>query len=73
MHMLTERLLRLDDVDAGPRQELPRYKEIDMLAQPARVESHADAVAALRYCDWLCTAREYCGPPNPRPLPPAEP
>ena len=22
----------------------------------ARVESHADAVAALRYCDWLCTA-----------------
>ena len=27
-----------------------------MLAQPARVESHADAVAAVRHCDWLATA-----------------
>jgi hypothetical protein len=56
MHMLTERLLRLDDVDAGPRKELPRYKEIDMLALPACVKNREDAVSAVRWCDWLCTA-----------------
>lgn len=56
MHMLCERLLRLEDVDPGPRQALPRYKEIDMLAIPSRVESRADAVDAVRWCDWLCTA-----------------
>ena len=55
LHALHCRLLRHGEVDPGDRQELPRYKEIDMLAQPARVESHAEAVASLRYCDWLAT------------------
>eukprot|EP00966_Prymnesium_polylepis_P092440 2139850-Prymnesium_polylepis.1 len=56
LHGLHERLLRHDAVDPGSRQELPRYKEIDMIAQPARVETHTDAVAAVRWCDWLATA-----------------
>ena len=56
LHGLYERLLRPDAVDPGSRQELPRYKEIDMIAQPARVTTHTDAVAAVRHCDWLCTA-----------------
>ena len=55
-HMLGERLLRKDPVDAGARKELPRYKEIDMLALPERVTSHASLVEAVRQCDWLCTA-----------------
>ena len=56
MHMLCERLLRLEDVDAGPKQELPMYKEIDMLALPSSVQTRKEAVAAVRHCDWLCTA-----------------
>jgi len=56
MHMLCERLLRLTDVDPGPKQELPRYKEIDLIALPASVATREQAVAAVRHCDWLCTA-----------------
>jgi len=56
MHMLCERLLRLTDVDPGPKQELPRYKEIDLIALPASVSTREQAVAAVRHCDWLCTA-----------------
>ena len=55
VHPLYDRLLRRDPIDTGPVRELPHYTPVDFLQQPEVVHTLADAVAALRYCDRLCT------------------
>ena len=55
LHPLCERLLRHGPVDPGQSHDLPRYKPLDFLQQPAAATSLAEAVAALRECDLLCT------------------
>ena len=55
LHPLCERLLRLGPVDPGQSHDLPKYKPLDFLMQPAAATSLAEAVAALRECDLLCT------------------
>ena len=54
---LLDRLRRLDDVDglAGPPIVLPKYVPIDFLQIPIKVHTLDDAIAAIRYCDRLCT------------------
>ncbi len=56
-HPFYDRLLRKDDVDglAGAPIVLPKYVPIDYLKLPVRVNNLEDAVAAIRYCDRLCT------------------
>ena len=56
-HPFMERLLRTDDVDglAGTATMLPRYIPVNILQLPVKVENLEDAVAAIRYCDRLCT------------------
>jgi len=52
-----ERLWRREDVDglAGPPNLFPAYVPVDMLQIPQRVTTFAEAVAAIRHCDRLCT------------------
>ena len=52
-----ERLLRLEDVNglAGSPLFIPRYVPIDFLLVPKRVTKFEEALAAIRYCDKLCT------------------
>ena len=64
---LYERLQRPDAVDPGSPYDLPKYKPIDFLCQPAAVRSceadperlrplaFAECVAVLVECDALCT------------------
>jgi hypothetical protein len=64
-HPFFDRLLRKDEVDglAGLPLRLPKFVPIDMLQIPRRVDSLEDAVAAIRYCDKLCTlisVQSYC-------------
>jgi len=62
-HSLFDRLLRHEDVDAGPQQQLRSYAPVDYLQQPAQVTCLDAAIAALRYCDRLCTrvrVQEHC-------------
>jgi thiol-disulfide isomerase/thioredoxin len=54
-HSLFDRLLRHGDVDAGPQKQLRSYAPVDYLQQPAQVTCLDTAIAALRYCDRLCT------------------
>jgi thiol-disulfide isomerase/thioredoxin len=54
-HTLFDRLLRHGDVDAGPQKQLRSYAPVDYLQQPAQVTCLDAAIAALRYCDRLCT------------------
>jgi thiol-disulfide isomerase/thioredoxin len=54
-HLLFDRLLRHGDVDAGPQKQLRSYAPVDYLQQPAQVKCLDAAIAALRYCDRLCT------------------
>ena len=54
-HALFDRILRHGDVDAGPQKQLRSYAPVDYLQQPAQVTCIDAAIAALRYCDRLCT------------------
>ena len=54
-HTLFDRILRSDDVDPGPQKQLQRYAPIDYLQQPQNVTCMDAAIAAIRYCDRLCT------------------
>ena len=49
--------MRLEDVDglAGAPVHLPRYVPVDMLQLPARVTNFEEGLAAIRYCDKMCT------------------
>jgi hypothetical protein len=40
---------------AGVPIRLPKYVPIDMLQLPARVTNFEEALAAIRYCDKMCT------------------
>lgn len=57
MYPFMDRLRRVDDVNglAGAPIVLPKYVPIDMLQIPIKVLSLADAIAAIRHCDRLCT------------------
>ena len=55
LHPLCDRLLRHGPVDPGQSHDLPKYKPLDFLQQPAAATTLAEAVAALRECDLLCT------------------
>lgn len=54
---LLDRVRRTDDVNglAGPPIVLPKYVPIDFLQIPITVKSLDDVIAAIRYCDRLCT------------------
>lgn len=65
LHPLFDRFRRLDDVDglAGAPIVLPKYVPIDFSLIPKRVSVLDDAIAAIRYCDRLCTlisVQHYC-------------
>lgn len=57
LYPLMDRLRRIDDVNglAGAPIVLPKYISIDTLQIPVKVLNLDDAVAAIRYCDRLCT------------------
>lgn len=57
LHPFYDRLLREEDVDglAGLPIKLPKYVPVDMLQLPAKVTNFDEALAAIRYCDKLCT------------------
>eukprot|EP01087_Luapelamoeba_hula_P004848 TRINITY_DN1482_c0_g1_i1.p1 TRINITY_DN1482_c0_g1~~TRINITY_DN1482_c0_g1_i1.p1 ORF type:complete len:4317 (-),score=602.49 TRINITY_DN1482_c0_g1_i1:51-13001(-) len=57
MQPFYERLLRTEDVDglAGLPVRLPKYVPVDMLQLPARADTFEEALAAIRYCDKMCT------------------
>ncbi|KAL6068400.1 Component of oligomeric Golgi complex 3 [Balamuthia mandrillaris] len=56
-HPFFDRLLREEDVDglAGAPIRLPKYVPVDLLQLPGRVDTFEDALAAIRYCDKMCT------------------
>ncbi len=54
-HALFDRMMRHGDVDAGAPKQLLRYAPVDYLQQPATVTCLEAAIAAIRYCDRLCT------------------
>ncbi len=57
LHPFFERLIRSEDVDglAGCPVKLPKYVPVDMLQLPGKVTNFEEALAAIRYCDKMCT------------------
>lgn len=52
-----DRLVRSEDVDglAGAPIVLPQYVPVDFLLMPKRAANIEEAIAAIRFCDRLCT------------------
>ena len=57
LHPWFDTLLRTEDVDglAGTAIEASSYIPTDLLQVPQKVTNFAEALAAVRYCDKLCT------------------